>query len=217
MSFEFFSCIGLLILFGTIIAVVFNVGTVAACLMAGVKFQRVAVFFGKPVFTFQTRFGPVCIGYIPLGGYVTLDMDLFPKKPLSIRCFVTLAGPFAVFISSLICLGFPHTATSFMSTFPQLMEGALSPWSYGKGLIAVFLANAQASPIAGYGILAAKSAALHLLPSPAMAGGRLLVELTEKRDASLLAKMLNYAGSLITIVIIVALVAAVIGYFFHKL
>ena len=40
-----------------------------------------------------------------------------------------------------------------------------------------------------------------------------MIELTEKRDASLLAKLVNYVGSFIGIVIIVALVAAVIGFF----
>jgi membrane-associated protease RseP (regulator of RpoE activity) len=216
MFFEFLSRIGLVILFGTILVSVSNAGTVFACWIMDVRMEKIAVFFGKPVFTIQTRLCPLTIGYIPTGGFVGLDMALFPKKPLSSRCIVTLAGPFAVFVSSLICLGFPHTSASFASAFPQLGESVLSPLSYGKGLIAVFLANAQASPIAGYGILAAKSAALNFLPLPAMPGGRLLIELTEKRDASPLAKLINYLGSLIGIVIVVILVAAVIGYLFHK-
>jgi hypothetical protein len=59
-----------LILFcGTIIAAVFNLGTVAICLLTGVKYTRIAIFYGKPVITIPTRFGPVVFGYLPFGGY----------------------------------------------------------------------------------------------------------------------------------------------------
>jgi hypothetical protein len=46
----------LLLFFGTIIAVLFNLGTVAACLLLRVKFTKIAVFYGKPVLTIDTRF-----------------------------------------------------------------------------------------------------------------------------------------------------------------
>ena len=214
MTFDIIAKIGLLLLFATILVSVFNAGTVVACLLTGVKMEQIAVFYGKPVFTFPTRLCPLTIGYIPAGGFVTLDMEIFPTKPLATRCFVTLAGPFMVFLSSLICLGLPHTIASFASTFPQLVQSLVSSPSYSKELIAGFLANAQAAPIAGYGILAAKSAALHLLPLPVLPGGRLLVELIPKRRVN--EKFLNYVNSISAVAILIWLAVTVIRYFFYK-
>jgi membrane-associated protease RseP (regulator of RpoE activity) len=213
MSFELVSRFGLLILFCTILTVVSNVGTVAACLMIGVKFKKIAVFTGKPVFTFQTAIGQVCIGYIPMGGFVELDMEVFPSKPLLSRCMVTLSGPLAVFLSSLICVGLGDAGSSFASTFPQFVDFVVSPWPQGKEFFQLFLANAQGSPIAGYGVFAAKVAALNLFPVPPLAGGRILIEVTKKRDSSILARALTYAGSIVVFSMLVWMVVAIIKHF----
>jgi membrane-associated protease RseP (regulator of RpoE activity) len=215
MSSEIFPRIGLVILFGTILVSVSNIGIIVACWLGGVKIEAIAIFYGKPVFTFKTRFGPVLIGYIPAGGYVRIDMDEFPKKSRIIRCLVNLAGSAAIFITSLITLGFLHTTASFLSTYSQFAGIIFSPLSYGKGLIGAYLANAQITPIAGYGILAAKSAALNLLPLPALPGGRLLIEMTEKRDDSRLAKLLANVGSLVSVGIVIVIVVVIINYLFQ--
>ena len=68
----------------------------AACLLLRVKFTKIAVFYGKPVITIDTRFGPVCFGYIPTGGYIQLDMDAFPFEPRLKRAAVALSGPAAI-------------------------------------------------------------------------------------------------------------------------
>lgn len=122
----------------------------------------------------------------------------------------------ALFLSSVICLGLMHAGLSFAATFPQFLEFVISPVSRGKEFIALFFEKAQASPITGYGILAAKATALHLFPFPALPGGRLLIEFTEKRDASVLAKILNYVGNLVAIVVVICFAAAIVGYFFQK-
>jgi membrane-associated protease RseP (regulator of RpoE activity) len=214
MSSEILPRIGLLILFGAILVSVSNFGMVVACWLGGVRVKGIAFFFGKPVFTFKTRFGPILIGYIPTGGYVQIDMDEFLKKSRAIRCLVNLAGPVAIFITSLICLGFLHTMASFASTYSQFAGIVFSPFAYGKGLIGGFLAHAQTAPIAGYGTLAAKNVALSLLPLPALAGGRLLIELTEKRDESRLAKLITSVGSLVAVGIFIFLATVTIGHFF---
>lgn len=216
MASEILPRIGLLILFGAILVSVSNFGMVVACWLGDVRVKGIALFFGKPVFTIKTRFGPILIGYIPTGGYVQIDMDEFPKKSRAIRCLVNLAGPVAIFITSLICLGFLHTTASFLSTYSQFAGMVLSPLSYGKNLIGGYLAHAQTAPIAGYGILAAKSVALSLLPLPALAGGRLLIELTEKRDESRLGKLITTVGSLLAVGIFIFLVAVIISYFFGR-
>ena len=79
MSFELISLIGLLILLGTIQVLVFTAGTAVVCFLVGVKLENIQIFYGKPVFIIPTRFAPVCIGYIPAGGGVTLDTDEFPR------------------------------------------------------------------------------------------------------------------------------------------
>jgi hypothetical protein len=122
MHFDLITRIGLLLLFVTILPLVFNAGTVLACSWTGVRLKEVAIFYGKPVFTIQTRVVPVAIGYIPLGGSVQLDMESFSHHPWWARCFVMAAGPIGVFLSSLICLGFTHTAASFTTAYPQSLE-----------------------------------------------------------------------------------------------
>ena len=213
MSFELVTKIGLLLLFVTIIPVVFSAGTVIACLWTGVRFKQVAIFYGKPVFTIKTRFAPITVGYIPMGGFVQLDMDAFPAKPLLTRCLVTLAGPFALFLSSIPCLGLLHAGHSFVATFPQFMEFLLSPTSRGNQFITIFFDKLLSSPVTAYGIFAAKATALHFFPFAVMPGGRLLIEFTKKRDESLLAKILNYVSSFTAIILVVCIVIAAIGFF----
>jgi acetoacetate decarboxylase len=88
--------------------------------------------------------------------------------------------------------------------------------TYGKSLIGGYLAHAQAAPIAGYGILAAKNAALSLLPLPAISGGRLLLELTKKRDDSRLAKLITLIGTLFALAVFISLAVAMFNYFFRN-
>lgn len=213
MSFELVTKIGLLLLFATIIPVVFSAGTVIVCLWTGVGFKQVAIFYGKPVFTIKTRFAPITVGYIPMGGFVQLDMDAFPTKPLLTRCLVTLAGPVALFLSSIACLGLLHAGHSFVTTFPQFMEFLLSPTSRGKQFVTLFFDKLQSSPVAAYGVFAAKATACHFFPFAVMPGGRLLIEFTKKRDESVLAKTLNYVSSFAAIILVVCIVIAAIGFF----
>ena len=213
MSFEIVIRIGLLLLFATIIPVVFSAGTVIVCLWTGVRFKQVAIFYGKPVFIIQTRFAPITVGYIPMGGFVQLDMEAFPNKPLPARLLVTLAGPIALFITSIVCLGFIHAGHSFATMFPQFVEFLLSPASRGKHFVSLFFEKLQSSPVTAYGIFAAKATACHLFPFTAMPGGRLLIELTERRDESVLAKILNYVTSCTALVLVVCIVIAAVTFF----
>ena len=213
MSFELVTRIGLLLLFATIIPVVFSAGTVIACLLAGVRFKQVAIFYGKPVFTIKTRFAPITIGYIPMGGFVQLDMDAFPSKPLLTRCLVTLSGPAALFLSSVVCLGVLHAGQSFATLFPQFVEFLVSPTFKSKEFVTIFFDKLQSSPITAYGIFAAKATACHFFPFAVMPGGRLLIEFTKKRDESVLAKVLNYFSSFAALILVVCIVIAAIGFF----
>ena len=215
MSLEFISRLGLLILLGTIQVFIFTAGPAVVCFLTGVKLENVQIFYGKPVFIIPTRFAPVCIGYIPAGGGVTFDMDDFPKKPRSTRCLIAIAGPIAVFLSSLICLGPAHCWLSFVSTYSQLIPIAISPLSDGKELISHFLLNAQLAPVTGYGILAAKISALHFIPIPSMPGGRLLFEMTNMGRSPIGLRVSNYAQSFVALCIVGWIIVVFVRYLFH--
>lgn len=212
MSVEIASRIGLLLLFVTVFLCIFNAGTVIACLWTGVKFRNVAIFYGKPLFTIPTPIAPIAIGYIPLGGFVQLDMNEFPSKPLLVRWVVTLGGPVALFLSSVVCLGIPHAGHSFLTLFPQFVE-LLSPSTRGKPLLGALFNRLQSSPIAAYGVFAAKAAAIQFLPFATMPGGRLLIEATKKRDKSVLAKVLNQVSPFVALIFLICLVIAAVALF----
>lgn len=63
------------------------------------------------------------------------------------------------------------------------------------------------------GVFAAKVAALNLLPVPPLAGGRILIELTKKRDSGFLANALTYTGSIVVFISLVWMVVAIVRYF----
>ena len=193
----------LLLFFGTLAAVLFNAGTVIVCLSLGVRFTKIAVFYGKPVLTMNTRFAPVCFGYIPTGGYIQLDMDAFPFQPRLKRAAVALSGPAALLLSALLCLGLNHAAHSLLATYPQVLELLRAPVAIGKEFYNLFSTIATNHPVTAYGILAAKAGMLNLLPLPTLAGGRLLVELCPNRDHNPLAKALNYLGTIFALSVFV--------------
>lgn len=215
MSFEFISRIGLLILLCTIQVFVFTAGTAVVCLMAGVKLTNIQIFFGKPVFIIPTRFAPVYIGYIPAGGGVTLDMDEFPRKPRSTRCLVAIAGPIAVLLSSLICLGPTHCWLSFVSTYSQIVQFVIAPFSDGKELISHFLLNAQLAPVKGYGIFAAKIVALYFIPMPSMPGVRLLLDMTNMSHSPIALRVSNYVQSIVAVCVVGWIIVVTVRYFLH--
>lgn len=113
-------------------------------------------------------------GYLPMGGYIQLDMDAFPHAPRWKRVAVALSGPITLLLSSLICLGIYRAGWSFAATYHQMFELVISPVSKGKEYFHLFTDLAQAHPIAGYGVLAAKAGMLNLLPLPTLAGGQSL-------------------------------------------
>jgi len=208
--------IWLLLLCGTIIVAIFNIGTVIVCLLTGVKYTKIAVFYGKPVISLETRVGPVVFGYLPMGGYIQLDMDVFPHAPRWKRAAIALSGPLTLLLSSIICLGVYRAGWSFAATYHQLFELFLAPVCNGKELFHHYLTLVEDHPVTGYGVLAAKAGMLNLLPLPALAGGRLLVELSRKREAGGIAKMLNFFGSIFSFAVLAWFLYHLIGHYLHS-
>src|ERR1051325_10377928 len=96
--------IGLILLFATVLVFVWSAATVAACALMHIKIDKIAIFFGKPVFIFQTPLCPLHIGYIPTGAYVSRDMAAFATRSLYVRWLMIAAGPLAVVLSAAACL-----------------------------------------------------------------------------------------------------------------
>ncbi len=195
----------------TILITVSNMGNAVACWLMNVPVEKVVIFFGKPVVKFPTRLAPVHIGFIPLGGYVQMDMREFPKKPVGTRCLVLLAGPVSTFVAAILCLGFSHPVTSFVSAYPQFFEAIWSPLFYVKPLIAGYLGHAATSPVAGCGILAAKIAALNFLPMPTTPGGQFLMQFGNG-----MGRVVVVLGNLLASAVLLSLAAGLAGHFLYK-
>src|ERR1051325_11031216 len=112
--------IGLILLFATVLVFVWSAATVAACALMHIKIDKIAIFFGKPVFIFQTPLCPLHIGYIPTGAYVSRDMAAFATRSLYVRWLMIAAGPLAVVLSAAACLGVHETVTQMSSALSQL-------------------------------------------------------------------------------------------------
>ena len=207
--------IGLLLIFAMVLGVVGNLGTVVACLSAGIKIEKVALGIGAPIFTLKTRVFPIIIGCVPTGGYVQQDMEQYRKRSLRVRWLIVLSGPIAVLVSAALCLGFGGAAAHFVSAYPQFAKGTLHPLTYGRDLFVMFFVKAQINPVAAYGILAAKVIALNMLPFPVATGGRLLSEAVENRENSKAAKYLSHLATAIALPLFVSWTIAFVSFLRH--
>ena len=209
------SQIGQLLLFGTVLVSSWTAATVAICALNRIKLLKINIFFGKPVFTFKTPLCPLHIGYIPMGSSVAQDTADFPTHPLLVRWLMILAGPVAVILSAVACLGMHETAAQICSALPQLAQGALHPLTRGTSLLARYFDLVRHSLVAGYGTLAAKAAALYILPLPVMPLGQMLIELLPNRHEHRLVKTLSPILALVLFPLFISWLVALIHHFCH--
>lgn len=137
---------------------------------------------------------------LPLGGAVTLkdtrstdvpedvpaDLpadyfdDAFNHKPRAVQVLLPLAGAASLVLVALVL----HPGSGLASVghgFVQIVAGGLSPLGTAHGLLdgaRAFAAQQGFVPLLG--MVAAKLAALNLLPLPAMNGGQALLALMER-------------------------------------
>lgn len=183
--------------------------------MAGIKVEKVAIFYGKPVFTFQTRFFPISIGYIPTGGDITPNRTSIDSRPPFVRCLVALAGTLFLFLSAVVCLNISDASISCIATYPQLLKGTLAPLSCGRDLFASFFVKTQDSLFVGCGTLAAKCVAIGMLPVPGGAMGQLLLQLANKRHQDKLTTIYGILTVLVTLPVLICWAIALVSYFWH--
>ena len=156
--------LGVLLLLVVIFSLVHWTATVLVCIVAGIKVKEAKIFFGKTLHTFSIGDVPMAIGCIPTGAFVMPDLAQEATRPRYLRAAMRWSGVVAVFGSAILALGWVKAIAAFGSALPQLVQGVISPLAFGRESINSFLVSAERSPFLGYGILAAKFAALNALP-----------------------------------------------------
>ena len=209
--------IGIILLFATVLVFVWTTATVVACALTRIKMDKIAIFFGKPVFTIKTPLCPLHIGYIPTGAYVARDLAEFATHPLYARWFMIAAGPIAVVLSAAACLGPHETITQMSTALLQLSQGALHPITRGAPLVAKFFDTARQAPVLGYGLFAAKGATLYVLPLPVMPLGDMLIQVIPKGTNPRLIATLQTIGALFLLPFFLSWATAVIFGLWHPL
>ncbi len=160
-----------------IITALYNFAGVLVCVAFRIKIKQIAIFYGKPVVAFPTRWGTLALGFIPTGGYTSMeDMADFEQRPPVIRVLLALAGPAATLSLSVLLLGPSEFRDQFIGGFSRVVSGAVSPLKIGTPFVQKFFMLTHASAVAGLGVLAALTTCVNLLPLPNFAGGRAVLE-----------------------------------------
>lgn len=201
--------------------VVYTAGHAAAGRAAGVTVEEVGLFVGPALLDFRVKGVRYRLGMIPVGGYVKFLGDdekggvppgSFHRLHPLVRVAVMAAGPLAILALSAACLGPAHAARSFVHGFGQAAPFLAARGPGGgellRGLSAVLTYGSFRTAV---GVVAAKVAAMNLLPIPALVGGTIVTNLLGWRrglpDGALTA--LNTAGLVVTLVLVGYWVVAV--------
>jgi len=151
----------------------------------GVTVRRVTYGIGPTLYTGRL----LHVKALPLSGHVKLKdsreealeegdwRDAFDHQAVWKQVFVPLAGSGSLIAVAVVVLGVEGW-TSFARGFEQIFLGALSPLGSAQVFLRSFATFAQAhSFIALAGLVAAKLAAVNLLPFGALNGGQALMTL----------------------------------------
>jgi membrane-associated protease RseP (regulator of RpoE activity) len=166
----------------------------------GATVEEVSFFYGPTLFRFRYRGVSYRVGAIPTGGFVKFkgereknkdseqilfaaDMepagfrDLHPLKQM----LISASGCAALLALAALCIGPWASSRSLGRGFVQAIPFA--PWTPawvpgGKELVGRFIALLQQGPFrVALGVLAAKFAAVNLLPLPPLNGGTILMSM----------------------------------------
>jgi regulator of sigma E protease len=114
-------CLEVLVLFNLLIFA-HELGHFLAARWRGLKVERFAIWFGKPIWTATINGVEYCLGFVPFGGYVRLPQmevqtiealegksDTPPEEiapaPVLDKIIVALAGPLFSFLMAVVCAG----------------------------------------------------------------------------------------------------------------
>ena len=164
------------------LCVLSSVAHALALRLAQVQIRAFRLFTGASVARVRLIGMTFELGWVPVGTSILYDVPTFWLRPLWMRVGVTLAGPLVLLPYAAALLG-PQAAWSyFLAGFVQLPLGALHPLSVAPELIARLHGVLLASVPITSGILAAKLAALELLPLGGVTMAQVLLELIGHGD-----------------------------------
>ena len=206
----------ILILFFAVQAFIYNCSTVLACLVCRLPIERVGIFFGKPIFTIQTKYFPISIGFIPTGGYVKHDVVKFSECSFLNRMTVILSGPLIALLSAFILLGDVSASRQLINGFSEIFRGGIAPYEQGVLLIRAFFRVADHSLFLAYGIFVSKLTALSLLPLSGFVGGRILGEVAGPQRKFRYPNLLSALNAFVIFPLVVCWGLALISYFRHR-
>lgn len=168
-------------LFSTALSLVSSITTITICLATGVEVEEVGIFWGKKLITLRTRFFPIVVGTIPGSSHVSTDINEEPRAPNSTRLLVLLGGWVATIVTAIAFLGFRNFASEVINTLPHIVHGIVSPFAYGRESFRGYFLLAQTAPFTGYGVFAAKSVGLSVLPMAGTAAGHILMTIAKNK------------------------------------
>ena len=160
-----------------VICTVLHIGSMAiAGWIIGAPIERISLFFGPLIHSIKIRGVSFDVRAYPFGGFVRFDDDAFTKIHPIRRAFVAALGCASLLLLSVAVLGFSQGFHRLGTGFYQVFAGALFPRSVGaKLLLNLYHMTAQGQIINTIAVIAAKMAAVNLLPLPNVNGGEILI------------------------------------------
>lgn len=167
----------LVAIFFVLITLVHVLGSTIACLFAGIRINKVQLFYGKEIARLNLGFVPLVIGWIPTGGSVSYDVENFRELLLLKRLTIHLSGPVFVLIAAVILSNFNIATSSFLEGFKQIITGTFSPLEKGSYFLThYFQLLSMESYSISFAIFASKITSFNLLPLPSLTGGNTILE-----------------------------------------
>lgn len=160
--------------------VVYVLSTMCAAFLFRLPMEEVGLCSGPTLARFQIGETVFSLKCLPFGANVKLSEDFYASAPLYAKVCVGLFGHGAVFALAVLCLNWEPAGEMFVATFEQVFLGAIHPLTLGRDFADAALDFlTRQDDLAILGAIAAKQAAINVLPIPILSGGMVLIALIE--------------------------------------
>jgi hypothetical protein len=145
---------------------------VLATMLAGVRIERVSLFFGPELLSWRIGRTRAAIGLIPSGAYLQPDQEAMDRLPVLQRVAILLSAPMVLLAAGwMLCGG----AVSPGHALERLVAGALHPRLLGGPMLRAWDEQVRHGRLlASCGRLLLAFAMLNLVPLPATSAGQAL-------------------------------------------
>jgi peptidase M50-like protein len=186
----------LVLLLGVTLSALFTLGQVLALRAFGVRPAEVGLGTGPALTSFRVGLTRVVIKLLPTGTYMGVappdlddpsetpgpelvsNLEAYERLGLARQGLVDFAGVVLLALLAIVLLGPAFGVESILAGVLQLLEGAMSPRTRGAGLIkSCFQLFEARGALVLAGVIAAKLAAMNLLPIASSSLGRQLLNL----------------------------------------